>query len=80
MLWMLTLLSLVGVVLNIKKKRICFIIWAITNLSWAIVDFKANLPAQGGIIPGLFFVWLCGDLLSGKRRMDRGENLLLYIM
>jgi len=55
---MLTLLSLVGVVLNIKKKRICFIIWAITNLSWAIVDFKANLPAQG-VLFLVYFLFGC---------------------
>jgi nicotinamide riboside transporter PnuC len=31
-------LSLVGVILNIKKKRVCFVIWLFTNASWCIVD------------------------------------------
>jgi len=47
MTWALTGLSLLGVVLNIKKKRICFVVWIVTNLAWCVVDFRAGLPAQG---------------------------------
>jgi len=45
--FVLTLLSLYGVLLNIQKKSSCFIIWAFTNLSWATVDFAADLFWQG---------------------------------
>lgn len=45
----LTLLSVTGVILNAKKKRICFIIWLITNTSWAIVDFSHGLWEQGAL-------------------------------
>jgi nicotinamide riboside transporter PnuC len=45
--WWLTALSLIGVVLNIKKQRLCFAIWTFTNAAWAVVDFFAGLPAQG---------------------------------
>jgi nicotinamide riboside transporter PnuC len=43
----LTLLALVGVVLNIKKNIWCFYIWLVTNASWAFVDFYKGIPAQG---------------------------------
>jgi hypothetical protein len=43
----LTLLALLGVVLNIKKKIVCFYIWFFTNLSWAVVDFYKGIPMQG---------------------------------
>lgn len=43
----LTVLALVGVVLNIKRKRACFYIWLFTNASWAVVDFYKGIPAQG---------------------------------
>jgi nicotinamide mononucleotide transporter len=43
----LTLLALVGVVLNIKKNIWCFYIWLVTNSCWAIVDFYKGIPAQG---------------------------------
>jgi membrane protein implicated in regulation of membrane protease activity len=55
MLWLLTVLSLIGVVLNIKKKKVCFVIWGITNLAWAIIDFRADIPAQGV----LFLIYFC---------------------
>lgn len=43
----LTIASLVGVVLNIKKNHYCFYIWLVTNASWAVIDFYKNIPMQG---------------------------------
>ena len=43
----LTVLALVGVILNIKRKRACFYTWLFTNASWAVVDFYKGIPAQG---------------------------------
>ena len=43
----LTALSLLGVVLNIKKHVACFYIWTFTNASWSIIDFYSGIPAQG---------------------------------
>jgi len=54
MTWILTILSIIGVILNIKKKRLCFLIWAITNFGWMVVDWRAGLPAQAA----LFAVYL----------------------
>jgi len=34
--WLLTVASLVGVVLNIRKDRRCFAIWIATNAGWGI--------------------------------------------
>jgi nicotinamide riboside transporter PnuC len=45
--WLLTGLSLIGVILNIRKLRACFYIWLFTNAAWMIVDFHKGLPAQG---------------------------------
>lgn len=55
MTWVLAGLSLMGVWLNIKKKRLCFIVWSLTNIVWCIIDFKAGLPAQGCLF-GVYFV------------------------
>jgi nicotinamide mononucleotide transporter len=43
----LTLLSLLGVILNIKKKIACFYIWFFTNASWCVIDFYKGIPMQG---------------------------------
>jgi len=45
--FILTLLSLLGVILNIKKKRSCFFIWFFTNGSWAIYDYYIGAFWQG---------------------------------
>jgi len=51
--WTLMIAALVGVILNIKKKRACFFVWAITNFSWMIVDFYEKIYAQSF----LFFIY-----------------------
>ena len=47
--WTLTVTSLIGVVLNIQKRRACFYIWLITNASWCVVDAYRELPAQAAL-------------------------------
>ena len=44
--WILTILSLIGVVLNTHQDRRCFYIWIVTNTSWAVVDFYKGIYAQ----------------------------------
>jgi len=55
MIWLLTILSLIGVVLNIYKKKACFIIWAVTNFTWMIIDFHKGIPEQG-VLFGIYFL------------------------
>jgi nicotinamide riboside transporter PnuC len=45
--WLLTILSLIGVILNTHQDRRCFYIWIVTNTSWAAVDFYKGIYAQG---------------------------------
>jgi len=49
----LTVASLVGVVLNIRKRRECFVVWSITNAAWTYVDYHRGIPAQAI----LFFIY-----------------------
>ena len=51
----LTVLALIGVVLNIKKQVSCFYIWLVTNASWAVIDFYKEIPMQGL----LFSIYTC---------------------
>jgi len=44
---LLTILALLGVILNIKKKIACFYIWFFTNASWCVIDFYKDIPMQG---------------------------------
>lgn len=52
--WIITGLSLIGVVLNIKKYRAGFMVWTVTNSYWAVYDFSIGAYAQSA----LFTVYL----------------------
>ena len=54
-MWINATLSLLGVVLNIHKKRSGFAIWMGTNASWAIIDWRAGLYAQS-VLFAVYFV------------------------
>ena len=51
--WVVSFMSIVGVILNIKKMRVCFWIWLFTNAAWMVVDFIIGMYAQAF----LFFVY-----------------------
>jgi nicotinamide riboside transporter PnuC len=55
MTWGLAILSLVGVILNIKKRTECFVIWLFTNASWTVYDYHMTAYAQSA----LFFIYTC---------------------
>lgn len=47
--WSLAVASLSGVVLNIKRRRECFLIWAGTNAAWTVVDVIHGVWAQAAL-------------------------------
>ncbi|HBA73412.1 MAG TPA: hypothetical protein DCZ63_14850 [Geobacter sp.] len=53
--WVLTILSIIGVILNTYQDRRCFYIWIVTNASWAVVDFSKGIHAQAA----MFTLYLC---------------------
>ena len=48
--WTIAAASLIGVVANIQKRRICFAIWFVTNTAWVIIDFCAGIYAQSALM------------------------------
>jgi nicotinamide riboside transporter PnuC len=53
MSYVIAVLSLIGVILNIKKIKYGFVVWIFTNAYWCIHDFSSGQYAQSG----LFFVY-----------------------
>jgi hypothetical protein len=47
--WTTALASLVGVVLNIHRRKSCFAIWACTNSSWVAIDLYHGVWAQAAL-------------------------------
>lgn len=67
----ITVLALVGVVLNIRQDRRCFYIWTVTNAAWMIVDYGKGLYAQSF----MFAVYLCLSIWGLCRwRVKGGVN------
>jgi len=58
--WAITGLSLLGVILNVKKRRECFYIWAFTNATWAIYDFTLGAVAQAALFSVYWILALWG--------------------
>lgn len=63
--WILTLGSIVGVVLNVKKKRACFYIWAVTNFSWMVIDYINGIYSQAFLF-GVCFGLAIWGIVSWK--------------
>ena len=73
--WLMAVLSLVGVVLNIHGYRICFVLWAITNATWAVADYRHGLPQQAALQAVYFGLSIYGLVRwsrtgSGRRCAD----------
>ncbi len=59
-MWFLTALSIIGVILNIRRDRRGFLFWIVTNLGWAAVDLMHGLYAQAALFIVYFFLALWG--------------------
>jgi len=55
-----TILSLIGVVLNIHKRKECFYVWTFTNGVWAVYDFKIGAWEQGVLFSCYFVLAIWG--------------------
>jgi hypothetical protein len=47
--WILSGISILGAILNIQKKAICFIVWTIANIGWMTLalfepKFRPQIP------------------------------------
>lgn len=49
LMWIVTGASIVGTILNLKKKKICFWIWLFTNSLWCAYDVWITAYAQAGL-------------------------------
>jgi len=67
MFWAITVLSTVGVVLNIYKNKWGFFCWCITNAAWAVIDFKKGIPEQGVTFLIFFLTSLWGFIFWSKQ-------------
>jgi hypothetical protein len=56
----ITIISLIGVVLNILKRREAFWIWMCTNGIWAVYDYRIGAWEQGVLFTAYFLLAIWG--------------------
>lgn len=57
--WICTFICLVGTILNVKKIKLCFYLWALGNIIWFIIDIKNGLISRAILdtVQGVLAVW-----------------------
>jgi len=58
--WVISFFSILGVWLNIKKVKYCFVIWMFTNACWMIIDFIQGIHAQAFLFMVYFILAVKG--------------------
>lgn len=64
----ITILSLIGVVLNIKKRKECFLVWGFTNFVWMVYDFRIGAKEQAFLFFVYFLLAIYGLVEWGKNK------------
>ena len=54
-MWFITFISVFGTILNVKKRKECFLIWIFSNSAFCIYDFMIKSYAQSF----LWFIYVC---------------------
>ena len=66
--WIITALSIIGVIANIYKKRWCFGVWIITNSVWMIVDYIHGIYAQSFLFAVYLVLAVWGYIKWGDKK------------
>lgn len=65
--WIIAGISLAGTIINIESKnRICFVLWAIPNIYFLILDYQAGIYPQAMLMAIYFGLAIRGYILWGK--------------
>ncbi|MBW1933068.1 MAG: hypothetical protein JRI56_08665 [Deltaproteobacteria bacterium] len=65
--WTLTALSIIGAILNIRKKRSGFAVYTIANIGWIIVNIYHGIYATG------LSIW--GWIEWGRKKWGRHDGI-----
>ena len=69
--WIAAIASIIAVWLNIKRRALCFAIWACTNATWTVVDFMHGIHAQAALQLTYFGLSIYGLIKWSPRRAGR---------
>ena len=49
LMWIVTAVSIIATIANIKKLKWCFAVWLCTNAIWAMYDYSIGAYAQSAL-------------------------------
>jgi hypothetical protein len=57
--WVITVISLTGTILNVKKNALCFWLWAFGNIAWLSYDLSLELYSRAvlDVVQLGFAIW-----------------------
>jgi len=70
LLWLVSIASLVGVWLNIRRRVACFYIWTATNAVWMVVDASHGIWPQAAL-QGVYFGLAVYGIRAWSGRRER---------
>jgi nicotinamide riboside transporter PnuC len=74
--WTLTALSIIGAILNIRKKRSGFAVYTIANIGWIIVNIYHGIYAQAVLFLVFTGLSIWGWIEWGRKKWDRHDGIL----
>lgn len=59
MTWIITIISMVGTILNVKKMICCFYVWTIANIMWLLYDMSTGMISRAllDVTQLIFGIW-----------------------
>ena len=66
--WLVTAVCLAGTVLNVKKVRWCFHLWAVGNIAWLTIDIHNRLYSRAllDLVQLALAIWGAVEWRRGK--------------
>ena len=66
--WLVTAVCLAGTVLNVKKVRWCFHLWAVGNIAWLAIDVHNRLYSRAllDLVQLALAIWGAAEWRRGK--------------
>lgn len=71
--WLISVMALIGTILNANMNKHGFTLWLITNMFWTIVDFKAGLYAQSALFLAYTLLAIKGIITWTKKEKGNRE-------
>lgn len=66
--WTVTAVCLIGTVLNVKKKILCFYLWGIGNIAWLTFDLWSGLFSRA-VLDAVQFAFAVWGIVEWRKKL-----------